>query len=257
MNAPFPILVQEANRAFQSTPPREWPAAFPVRLRAQWLDEKVRALSELDARVRVQLERIRSQCPPAPAPMRPPLRPAFLKNAVGLDAVDYVRRSFAGSRLASRVDGILDARLGGDRFSSVMVEGSWRMVLPPSTGAVQDLVGLAHELGHVLNDGSTRDNGLRQLVRSEACALVLEETLVAACLEKAHAAEWHAYQRQLDRFNFYLFSEEMSLTEERRPIERLLKPSLIFRESLWTCHGYQAVFAAASILRAKVLGVNA
>jgi hypothetical protein len=256
----FPIPYEEASSLFSRTSPRDWLTEMSRAQRVAWLARKRKALTSLPPAVKDVLFRLESKCPPPPASrlLHPPRRPDFLKRPRGVDAVALLRNIFAGSKLAPRVDQHLEDILRGGRYSTLFHEDRWKIVAPAPTGGLQDLAGLAHELGHVLNDGRTSDHSLSMLTRSEATALALEELIVSRILASDERREWETYQRALDEYGFCLFREEMRFVtgDETSGAELLLLPSFVFRESLWSYDGYQAVFAAASLIRRRVLGIG-
>lgn len=241
----FPQPCPQAINLYSTVRPQEWPARIDRELRRTWLAEKTVALQALTSEDKRVLDILAAKCP-ANSPnsiVRPyPPRPSWLDHVHVTNPVEFVTTHFGALPLAQ-----------GHRFGTDWKSGRWVIVIPAIENTLSFLAGLVHEVGHILSNTGEAEQNLRQMIRSEAMAMTLEEIFVAKVLEvsRVNTSEWHEYQRQIDAYNLFFFHAEDCLREGTT--EDLLQTPYLFRESLWTSHGYQAAYAAASLIRADVL----
>jgi hypothetical protein len=233
---------REAIATFNSVAPTEWPRRFTKERRLRLLREKAEALKDSP------LTALFPKLPNARAKLtRPyPRLPAWIYRTCAVPVV-VVLNEILGQTNRQIIQQILDERLPGERFGTDWSEGRWRVVAPPSQNRLFDLMGLSHELGHILAKETRRSDFAAQ-VRGEALALSLEALAVASQLSQSEHKSWLHYCLETDEYNFEFFRREFS-----EDLEPLLHPAFIFRESLWTSHGYQAIYAAASLVRQTIL----
>jgi len=226
-------------------------------LRSAWLNEKKAFFNSLSFSDLELMNTILEKCSRFRSArlVRPgPKAPDFCRVKLDNDPKEILTAYFAHTSLSTRVQDILSRIHMGRRFGTDWIEGRWTFTAPSPVGTLGYLSGLAHELGHVLMNGERHQQGFREMALSEATAMTLEEKMISDLLDAGDLQEWHRYQRAIDVYNVFFFREEMNLHTEADDL--LLDPKFVFRESLWTSHGYQAVNAAASLIRSEALGVR-
>jgi len=214
--------------------------------RKSLLDEKVRFLDSKLA------DRLEKKLPPQRVVLKRPFpkSPRFVKDPLKEDLFDLVLNYFSEPKEKRRVKKILEDRVLGSRFGSDWIGGRWRMITPVLKQRREDLQGVSHELGHLLS-GEPRNSSFFDQVKSEAMALMLESLIVESSLEERDLEEWRSYCAESDLYNFEFFRREFFETTSS-----LLEPGFIFRESLWTSHGYQAIYACASLIRNRLFSLE-
>lgn len=237
----FPVPCEEAIELFSSRTPEQWVATLDREKRTELLQSKAKSL------IGHPLRKLRRVLPPDREELdRPyPALPQFLRRRLNSDVIETIVLYFPDGR--ERIRAILDDRVSGHRYGTDWIDGRWRIVAPPLRGTLQDLMALSHELGHILAD-ENKESTAKDLIRGEATAMVLEATIVAKQLGDDELKSWLSYLSKSDTYNFEFFHREYSCQ-----LESLMNRTFILRESLWTSHGYQAVYAAASYIRAKIL----
>ena len=227
---------------FNSNSPANWLVKMDRPLRHRILEAKrlelrmvnLRGLLRIIPRAQIEIARPYPRAPsfvvkPAPRP------------------IESILLAHFGPTEQERVRMILADRLFGPRFASDWVDGRWRIVAPQSKNTLGDLLGLSHELGHILAEESVNSDFAGQL-RGETMAMVLEALVVSSVLTAEERSEWVRYNKESDSYNFEFLHREF--TDDLDP---LLSPAFVFRESIWTSHGYQAVYAGASWIRQNLL----
>ncbi|MCC5661372.1 hypothetical protein LC608_31350 [Nostoc sp. XA010] len=117
------------------------------------------------------------------------------------------------------------------------------------------LASLTHELGHAFVETLRPKNDLRRQIISEAFAQIFEELFIEAILTQSEwQREWSDFQKRIDYLNFHFFEWEVSQTKwfgspKTLPFD---SASLLLRETLFTTFGYQAIYAAASLIRYRL-----
>ncbi len=163
------------------------------------------------------------------------------------------------SAWASRSRRILDRsklQEGDTRYRSDRGEGGFR-IHGTSRPELWSLAGLSHELGHCLSEEARPVETLRDEIASEAFAQIHEQRVIMSILGTASArASWIGHQDAIDELNFHFFEwefEQIRSVDSAVPLfngaEGFLASGLLFRETLFTCPGYQLVYAAASWIR--------
>lgn len=234
----FPKPCELAIPIMNSLPPREWPNAFPVDLRRQILREKtdvMKSLSGEDLRLYRNLARRSAEAPKETRPF--PKIPAFVKLQRNVQPVKTLQYLFP------EYQNQLGSRIEAHRFGCDWRSEGWVILAPKEEPTLAYLASLAHELGHILVNRGPKQT-LCEMIISEATAYILEEILVQHWMTGVERQEWQVYCREIDRYNHYFFKAEWE-----GHVDEFLNSKLIWRESLWTSHGYQGVYAAASQLR--------
>ena len=187
-----------------------------------------------------------------PVPLSIPLRqPAdrFLMRSFNQSSSEWAirsRRILVRSRL----------REGDTRYRSERGEDGFR-IQGESRPELWSLAGLAHELGHCLSEEARPVETLLDEIASEAFAQIHEQHVILGVLQSPDArTSWKQYQAAIDELNYAFFEWELaqirnvaSPVPEVGGMERLRWSGLLFRETLFTCPGYQLVYAAASWIR--------
>jgi len=190
----------------------------------------------------------------APLPKLPSLLAMRLKKP----ADEVMRELFA----SDKVEAILSDSTftpGDVRYRTDWKDGKPRLY-GDNSPYLNSLAFLTHELGHCLAESVHPGDSFREKILSEAYAQTLEEATIFHWLKEDPQAqgEWKAYQRTIDQLNYHFYLWEISKHPAFSPLEALVpdifdSALLLFRETLFTATGYQAVYARASLLRAKVL----
>lgn len=235
------LKCNEAIKFFSSNNPTQWSAMISSEIRQKWLQEKQKALS-------IWPRHWLTQLPRTTIPQRPyPVRSHILNMKVSRETHMLLFEFFADSPYLDPVRKALDNIHTGDRFGTDWIDHEWRIIAPESKGTLGHLMGLSHELGHILANESLNPS-LPNLVRGESTALVLEALIVGHQLNISDLQNWKHYCRLIDEYNFAFARIEFG-----KNLQPLMNDNYIFRETLWTSHGYQAVYALSSFLRMKLL----
>lgn len=185
--------------------------------------------------------------------------PEFYKKTLPLRPSQILNNLFQNTTFGQAISSILEKSLfskGDQRYRSYWQNSS--MIVAgddcPTGGA---LAAISHELGHCLfetvNAGCIAE-------QSESFAQAFELVVVESVLGNADdRREWRQYQDDIDKLNycflfFELTSDLQSGVEKLGQVRTVLDPELlVLRESLFTKPGYQAVYAAASLNRRRLL----
>jgi hypothetical protein len=187
-------------------------------------------------------------------------RPGLMKRSLPRPATD-VCLSLLGPAQRERAAEIFDRsdlRDDAPAYETFAREGL-SCIRGVNAASFAGLSGIAHELGHCLQEERTGFGSFRAMVQSEAAAQSFEEVVVAAAAQRYapdDVLDWHRYQQRVDVLALHL-CELDTASALREPLPPLPFPESAawLRASYATDPGFESVYAGASIARARVRGL--
>lgn len=245
MNNLWPVPCKQGIKIYNQFSLQEMPHCFPLANRIPILKEKKRTLQLLAHHRSIEQLKAKIKNFQVSCDREKPLfarRPTWMAELIDVERIllnqvrmmnleDIYRRAF-------------QERVLNQRFGTDWINGMWRILTPPDLKNWSDLAGLAHEVGHFLCVKSQQES-LLEIAIGEATALKFEELVISQALPKNYLSDWKAYCRAIDEQNLRFFLMEF----DPNCIELLQQSKFVYRESLWTSHGYQLVYAVASLIR--------